>query len=224
VRPAPALRSAPLPAALAAVALASLAGCAFSNVEIHPTEQPDLPFAPNAGRGREVVVVVPFEEKRYSLERCGMQKNGYNADTADAVCTVSPSRWLADALREALIKSGYRVLAPDVVPGPTTVILRGELRQYFVEPKLNFWTATIEADVGVTLEASSPSGLLAKRHFYVKGKDTTMASTEVHFQAAADAAAGEIVGKMVVSVTELLNRYPGLGAPSATVRVAGAAR
>jgi hypothetical protein len=198
-----------------------LSGCAFANVQVHPTEQPDLPYLTNAGRGREVIVVMPFEEKRHELGRCGMQKNGYNTDTADAVCSVAPNRWLADALAQALVKSGYRVLRDDTaVPGPTTVVVRGELRQYFIEPKNNFMYVTLEADIGIVLDVASPNGLRAQRSFYVKGTDSGMASSEAHFQAASDEAASEIVGSMVLAITQLLDRYPGLGAPAATARVA----
>jgi hypothetical protein len=60
--------------------------------------------------------------------------------------------------------------------------LEGKLLQFFVEPKVGFVTFTPEADIHVRLVASSPSGLLAERDFYVKGEETSLIGTENNFQ------------------------------------------
>lgn len=81
-------------ALLAATALLST-GCAFANVDIHPPDTPPAAVLTaeargGPGRGREVIVYAPFADARYEITRCGMQKNGYNMDTADVKCTEPP--------------------------------------------------------------------------------------------------------------------------------------
>lgn len=208
-----------------AAAMALSTGCAFTNVDIHP---PDGASASKLaaqgrngpGRGREVIVHAPFGDLRHDRKRCGMQKNGYNMDTADVKCSEPPGQWLADALAIELTRAGYKPLRSDAVPGPTTVIVRGAVHQLFLEPKHDFWTLTVEGDVSARLVVTSASGLHAERSFYVKGTDTGLASTEATFQASADDATHEIARSMVASLTELLERYPDLGAPTATAPVA----
>jgi hypothetical protein len=209
---------------LAATTLVST-GCAFTNVDVHP---PDAPPAAQLeaqgrggpGRGREVIVHAPFADARYELTRCGMQKNGYNMDTADVKCTEPPGRWVADALAVELLRAGYKPLRADAVPGPTTIVVSGTVHQLFLEPKHNFWTLTVEGDVSARLVVSTANGLLAERGFYVKGEDTGLASTEATFQASADHATRQIARSMVVALTQLLERYPDLGTPSASAPLA----
>lgn len=196
-------------------------GCAFANVDVHP---PDAPPAAQLeaqgrggpGRGREVIVHAPFADARYELTRCGMQKNGYNMDTADVKCTEAPGRWVADALAVELLRAGYKPLRADAVPGPTTIVVSGTVHQLFLEPKHDFFTLTVEGDVSARLVVSTASGLLAERGFYVKGTETGIASTEAAFQASSDQATRRIARSMVAALTQLLERYPGLGAPSAS--------
>lgn len=214
--------------AQATVATFLATGCAFTNVDVHqPDTKPPSQVAAQGrggpGRGREVIVYAPFGDVRYTRSRCGMQKNGYNMDTADVKCTEEPGRWLADAFAVELTRAGYKALRADAVPGPTTVIVRGTVHQLFLEPKHNFWTLTVEGDFSARLVVTSPSGLHAERGFYVKGTETGMASTEATFQAAADDATRELARSMVAALTDLLDHYPDLGAPSASAPVAAIA-
>ena len=199
-------------------------GCAFSNVDVHPPEAaaPKTPAGAGPGRGREIIVFSPFVDdrpKRAERARCGMQKNGYNMDTADVICSEPPGRWLADALALELAKAGYKPLRADAVPGPTTVVVHGRVGRLFLEPKHNFFTLTVEGDIATHLVVTTPNGLHAERKFYVKGEDTDLASTEATFQAAADRATRQVARAMVAALTELLDKYPELGAPSATATV-----
>jgi hypothetical protein len=212
------VRTAFLPlATLSITLLLASTGCAFTNVDVHP---PDLPSRPVAaagpGRGREVILLSPFDDNRAVTERCGMQKNGYDSDTADVKCTEPPGRWFADELAVALTSAGFRPLRADAVPGPTTVVVRGSVRQLFLEPVHHFWTLTVEGDFAASLVVTSPNGLHAERSFFVKGEKESMASTEGVFQATADRASHRIAGDMVQALVELLDRYPDLGSPTAT--------
>jgi hypothetical protein len=204
--------------------LVASTGCAFTNVDVHPPEMASGPpklrpagdVSAGPGRGREIIVLSPFADGRPEVARCGMQKNGYGSDTADVKCTEPPGRWFADELAVALTRAGFRPLRSDAVPGPTTVVVRGSVRQLFLEPVHHFWTLTVEGDFSANLVVTSPSGLHAERAFFVKGEKTAMASTAGVFQDAADSASYRIARDMVQSLTELLDRYPDLGSPTAT--------
>jgi hypothetical protein len=214
--------------ALGALGMALLlgsTGCAFANVDVHPPETPDLgahgparppDVAQTPGRGREVIVLSPFVDSRLETTRCGMQKNGYDSETADVKCTLPPGRWLADELAIELTRAGYKPLRVDAVPGPNTVVVHGEVWKLFLEPVHHFWTLTVEGDFAANLVVTSPSGLRAERGFFVKGEEKSMASSQGVFQAASDSASHSLARQMVQSLTELLDRYPDLGTPSAS--------
>jgi hypothetical protein len=200
-------------------------GCAFKNVEVYPPQH-EASRTPNGrGRGREVIVVALFDDRRSGKEagRCGMQMNGYRMDTADVVCQEPPGRWLADALAMKLTADGYRVLDGDAQPGPSTIVVHGTVRRLFLEPHDGFFTRTVEGDFSVRLVVTSASGLRAERTFYVKGTDEHIGSFQSVFQAAANEATERIASAMTSALGELLERYPELGAPEATKRVAWSA-
>jgi hypothetical protein len=183
--------------------------CAFSDVEL------EFPSAVShvapMGKGREVVLLTPFADRRPDPTRCGMQKNGYNADTADAVCPDNPAVWVSWLLGSELRASGFKVVQPAQVQSADPLYIEGELQQLFVEPVIKAFWITLEADIGVKLSAKTRSGLWARRSFYVKGSDSAMAATEATFQAALDQAAETLVYDMVTSIGSLVNRYPGMG-------------
>ncbi len=188
-------------------------GCALINAEIHRTP-PNGTLPTTLGRGREVIVDIPFSEGRRKLGRCGMKKNGYNMDSADIVCSEAPGSWLAHSIAAGLVRAGFRVLTPTSPPGPSTVIVRGTVSQFFVEPNIGMWHSELEADIGLTLVLTSPSGLVATRRFYVKGEHSSAFQSEAEAQGAADDATDEMVRVTVTAIGTLLDRYPGLGAPS----------
>jgi hypothetical protein len=194
-------------------------GCAFSNVHVQPPAPSTEAKLDGRGRGREIIVVAPFDDMREQKERCGMQMNGYRMDTADVVCDVPPGRWASDALAAALSREGYRVLAADAVPGPSTIVVHGSVKKLFLEPH-DTLARTVEADFSVRLVVTTASGLHAERTFFVKGTQTDLASTEAVFQGAANDATSHVAFEMATKLGELLDRYPNLGAPQATSAVA----
>jgi hypothetical protein len=195
-------------------ALALLSGCAFSDITIEPPRA-----APAAGRtlgrGREIALVTAFEDRRPQPDRCGMQKNGYNMDTADVNCTLPPPKWLADALARGLQDAGFVVTASPS-PSPTAARVEGDVLQFFVEPKLGFFTFTPEADISVRLKVSTPSGLRAERVFYFKSEEVSFVGLEYNFQAAAELSTTQAVTTMVQAIAGLLDRYPGAAQPTTT--------
>jgi hypothetical protein len=195
-------------------------GCAFTNVDVHPPESMGPRAAPGPGRAREVILVAPFEDAREERDRCGMQMNGWRMDTADVVCNETPGRWLADALAVTLTHDGYRVLSSTAVAGPSTIVVHGSVRKLFLEPHDGVFTRTVEGDFSVHLVVTTGSGLRAERTFFVKGTEEHIGSFESVFQAAADDATRRIANAMSGALSDLLTRYPELGAPEATRPVA----
>lgn len=163
------------------VAFLSLSSAyAFTPIPLTLPTQGLTPTIPG-GRGRQVIVVVPFEDQR-GITRCGMQKNGYNMDTADAVCQSDPNVWLAQLLADELRASGFTVLEQTAEHRPGARRIEGSLTKLFVEPVIGFWAGSLEADLSVTLRVSTQTGLEASRKFFVKGrKGGGMASTTQPF-------------------------------------------
>lgn len=193
--------------------LPSLGGCAFIDLNVTPPTQEVFSDAPNLGRGREVIVERPFADQRGFPARCGMQKNGYNMDTADVHCSIAPSEWIAGTLEQGLTAARFRVLHAGDKIGPNVVRIQGAVFQFFVEPDIGGFTVSPEADIGVKLIVTTASGLRAERVFYVKGTDTSLMATESNFQNASEDATVQVVRLMVEKLSKLMNRYPQLGQP-----------
>lgn len=186
-------------------------GCAFTNIQLTlPTKQLERPIP--GGEGRQIIVVLPFADEREIRDRCGMQKNGYNMDTADAVCMDDPNLWIAHLLREELRRSGFTVLTPGDDHRASALRLDGSLLKIFVEPVIGFWSGSLEADLSVKLRASSETGLVAERTFFVKGwKGGTMVSTTQPYLTALHRATQELTAELVNAILELMEQYPQLG-------------
>ena len=190
--------------------LAGISGCAFSDVTIHlPTA--DVPTNLSGGDGRQIVLAATFDDERSDRKRCGTQKNSYNMETADVHCDTPPAEWMATLLASELQAAGFTVLMPDQARKPSAVKLDGTVLTLFVEPVIGFTTVTLETDVNVTLVATSDTGLLAERTFFVKGVASGLGATAGNFQSSADDAARQIAKDIVAAVISLMNRYPQLG-------------
>jgi hypothetical protein len=206
-------------AALLPALLFAPTGCAFTDMTVQPPHPGQVLEPSSIGRGREVVIDAPFADARQTPERCGMKKNGYNTDTADVHCAVRASDWITAALIDGLSASGFHVLVNYRGAAPSSPRIDGQLVQFFVEPKLDFFTYTPEADIAVTLHVSTPSGLSADRVFYFKAGETRFIGTDDTFQDAVDASTKRAVSGMVGAIAQLLDRYPELGARPAPVAI-----
>jgi hypothetical protein len=191
-------------------------GCAFTTIPLTlPTR--GLEETIPGGRGRQVIVVQPFADQRPVRERCGMQKNGYNMDTASAVCQSSPDAWIAKLLADELRASGFTVLDGDESSRTTALRIDGTLLQLFVEPVIGAWSGSLEADLSVKMRATTTSGLEAERTFFVNGwKGGVAASTMQPYHTALDRATQTALAEMVRAILELMDRYPQLGGPIGT--------
>jgi uncharacterized lipoprotein YajG len=187
-----------------------MTGCAFSNLKVNPVPA-DVSTKLTGGEKREIIVQIPFSDARQSNKRCGMQKNGYNMDTADAICTADPAQKLSELLAQELRSAGFVVKTSDDTNKPSIVKIQGSLVKFFIEPVAGFSTITLETDIQLKLTATSNSGLLAERDFFVKGVESAMVSREENFQLATDDAVKKIIKDMVTAILSLMNRHPSLG-------------
>jgi hypothetical protein len=198
---------------LAAVVTAALvsSGCAFTDI---PLTLPNtgLETTIPGGHGRQILIIIPFSDDRMIRDRCGMQKNGYNMDTADAICQSDPDTWIASLLAAELLASGFSVLGTDDVPRSSALRIDGSFVKIFVEPVIGAWSGSLEADLSVTLRATSGTGLEAERSFFVKGwKGGVMASTGKPFHTALGRATDQLLEEMVRAIIDLMDEYPQLG-------------
>ena len=214
--------------ALLPILAALSSGCAFTDV---PLELPThgLENTVSGGKGRQVIVVNPFKDERTIRDRCGMQKNGYNMDTANAICQSDPNTWIAKLLADELRASGFSVLDAEAVHRPSAIRIDGSLIKIFVEPVIGAWSGSLEADLSVRLSVTTATGLEAERSFFVKGwKGGVLASTAQPYHTALHRATQAMLDEMVRAILELMDRYPqlGLSAPdaSALARLEEAAR
>ncbi|TMB58744.1 MAG: hypothetical protein E6J60_03480 [Deltaproteobacteria bacterium] len=100
------------------------AGCAFHDVSLRLP--PSVGTGLSGGDSRQVVVVVPFADQRSQPNRCGMQKNSYNMETASAICSEPPAAWLANLLASELRAAGFSVVTQ--ADRPSAVRVEGTLR------------------------------------------------------------------------------------------------
>jgi len=202
------------------LALAPLCGCALNTVHVSPP-MTELTTDASLGAGRVVLVELPFKDDRPDRTRCGMTKNSYGMDTANVDCTVPPKQFVAEQLVHGLRAAGFSVTEAQ---SADPLRVEGTLTQFFLEPKVDAFTFTPEADVGVRLVATSASGLRAERDFYVKGEEVSAIGWESNFQHASDKATNAIVGEMITAIAELCNRYPGVARPRPQTSLAATPR
>lgn len=79
------------------VLLFTISGCALVEVHVKPPEA-GLEQPIPGGNQRQVIVTIPFQDARQSASRCGVQKNGWGAEMAQAVCQGNPTQLIAELL------------------------------------------------------------------------------------------------------------------------------
>lgn len=201
------------------------------------------------GKGRTIVVVGPFADKRATPDRIGMKKDGYGIETASVLCAGTPSAWIADRLAEDLASSGFTVLTGEAAALASTGTLRveGEILKLFGEPVVGFFATNVETDFHVRLVATLPSGRRAERNVFVKGRSPDSVniqcimllaggllpavvsgavvgaplSDEDHDIALKDASR-QLVGEMAKSIVALVEREAPPGVSSGTPVATGA--
>lgn len=201
------------------VGVLALAGCAFTDV---PLDMPNTGLATpiRGGNARQVVIPAAFADQRPQPQRCGMQKNGYNMDTANAKCREEPTRWIAGLLADELRAAGFTVVAADAPHRSSALRVDGTLLQLFVEPIAGSFSVSCEADLQVRLVATSDTGLRAERTFFAKGVWKGFAGITGPFQTSLKRGSDDILSQMVEAILEIMNRYPQLGSRSRPTELA----
>ncbi len=193
------------------VLFAFLSGCAFTDINL------DLPSSGlkttiSGGNSREIAVIAPFSDERPDPKRCGMKKNGYNMDTADALCRISPNQWISVLLADELRASGFTIIEHANLQKKNTLVIAGTVSKVFVEPVLGMWSGSLEADLEVSLVATTSSGLRAERKFFSKGiKKGVQLVTRSPYQTSLKRATDSLLEDMVEAIFYLMNSYPHLG-------------
>lgn len=195
-------------AMLIGLALGGVSGCAFTDVPV--TLPTAMSTGLSGGDGRQVVVLTPFKDERATPNRCGIQKNSYNAETASAICSADPAKWMGEMLAAQLTAAGFAVVQRDAAK-PAALAINGTLMTFFVEPVIGFSSITLETDIRAKLVVSSTSGLVAERTFFTKAVTSALVARAGNFQTSVDEATQTIVKDMVAAVISLANRYPQLG-------------
>ncbi len=187
-----------------------LSGCAFTDLDLEmPANGLENPII--GGKDREIFITIPFADKTPSPKRCGMKKNGYNMDTADAICTTPPGTWLAKLLADELRASGFTLIESAAAKKDNALVINGTISKVFVEPIIGFWSGSLEADLEVSLVATTASGLKAERKFFSKGiKKGLFAATQTPYQTALKRATDQLLEDMVEAIFYLMNTYSNL--------------
>ena len=185
-----------------------LSGCAFTDVRVTLPQSVSTGYS--GGNERQVVIMSPLEDKRLHPEKCGIKKNGYNMATAKAICSMDPSTWLAQILETELKSAGFSVVSEETAK-PSAIRLNGSLLQIFVEPVIGFTTVKLETDIHVKVKATSETGLLAERSFFVKEADSALVASDGNYQTSLTQGSMRIVKEIVAAIISLMNRYPQLG-------------
>ena len=185
-----------------------LSACAFTNVQVDLPE--GIGTGVHGGNGRMIYVNIPFSDMRPDKTRCGMQKNGFNMDTASVICSEEPASWIARMLERELRMAGFEVLGGSSERVATAVGVDGALLQLFIEPVV--WSrGEVETDIHVKLALQSNTGFKAERNFYVKGSLPVMDFSSGIFQASVIDATSHILVQMIDAIISIMNRYPQLG-------------
>jgi hypothetical protein len=198
-------------AGLALLAL-GLAACTTPLALSPAAGPPD--FGYRGGEGRRVFVVTPFADER-PPQPCDpvdpAELARWPTPREQLRCSDDPLRWFAERLAAALGAAGYTVVGEAPADREEILEIRGALRALEVEAVTKVASGLYEADVGIELHVTSPSGLNARRRFYVK--DAHAAGTR---QDALDSSARRAVRDMTAAFLTLTNRYPGVGVAVAT--------
>ncbi len=180
-----------------------LSGCAFANVTVKLPTEPTAGYSGGVGRA---VVVPAFVDQRAIKDRIGMQKNGYGADTANAVANQSVESWLGVRLGAELRSAGFQIVSEGANPKATK--LQGYVLKLFIEPVQQWMTVDLETDLSVRIRVTRPDGVEAERRYFVKGVEQGLASMAGSYTASVDKAADVLMKRIVADVINLLNKFP----------------
>lgn len=153
------MRSALVALLLSAVAL--LGGCVFMQGTLN-VGYLEASRGPLASVKSLRVEIGPFEDKRLERDKIGWKKNVYGMKTAYIVSSRPVPEIVRDALAVEFTKNGH------IIGGATSdVVLSGEIKTFWFDVQLNFWTVDFMGTVEVALSvADGKNGALLLKRTY----------------------------------------------------------
>lgn len=193
--------------ALLVLLVGALDGCATTVVAVLSS---DGRSGLSGGGGRRLVVVAPFDDDRPVKGVCGEQSGNLGSGPA-VLCDREPAPFITSALIDELKRVGFEVEKANRPQKPSNApVVRGVLVQLYAQPTGGFSHFVMEADVHVRLEVQAPSGLVARRSFFVKGNRGVGGTAGGAVQESISDATNRIVNNMVAALLSLENQYPEL--------------
>ncbi len=198
--------------------LATLSGCAFMDGHVRLNAVP-VATAATGGAGREVIVF-PVQDERDDSKRCGVKRNGFEAETADVLCEPEPSQWLGELVLRALDRAGFKVVTTQSAKSADPLRLHVKLKHLFIDQVNGVLSVALVTDAHVVIEANTQTGLSAERSFFAKSEKDVLGVVDSGLQASMDQAVEQLADEMVTALIGLNARYPSVDARPAV----GAAR
>ncbi len=177
-------------------------GCAFTNI---PVTLPTQPTSGYSGGDNRVVLVPKFIDQREIKDRIGMQKNGFGADTANALADQSVDAWLAARLAAELKAAGFQVVGEEA---NKAIKIQGYVLKMFAEPVQQWSTVDVETDLAVKIQLTRGDDLEAERRYFVKAVEQGLMSLSGGFNGSVNKASDALMKRLVPDIINLLNKYP----------------
>nr|WP_261985300.1 YajG family lipoprotein [Pseudomonas mendocina] len=141
------------------IAAMMLHGCAFTSEVI------DITYNPQAGvkssqEYQEIIVGVSTTDSRADKQRVSSKKNGYGMETAPILSRQDIPTIVSSAIRDELTNRGFRVSQ-----NSPSILLRAEVRRFYNDHKLGFFSGDAVADFEFSVDVVTPDG----REIYSRG-------------------------------------------------------
>ncbi len=197
-----------------------LASCSGTTGLVAPSGPPVFDF--QGGDGRLVRVAAPFADHRPPPDCApppprthgpGRRRTRKPPIRNQLGCSEAPLFWMAHRLGEGLEHAGFTVVDPQATAAGEIVEISGSFRSLELEGAPQMALVFFESDVQIDLLVETPSGLRARRTFFVKSSRSRLGGATATYQSVLQDATDRAVRDMTAAVISLLNRYPWLGRP-----------
>lgn len=180
-------------------------GCALTDAYLDIGHAASAPKCSGASR---VLVLGPITEKRPERVIVGVKKNGYGWDMAEVFLRKQqePSIWVRKALAAKLTASGFKLADEGADAPPDAIRMHGVLQQFFVEPKVGFWSGEVHGIVVFELTVEMPDRRAFARRFVARYWTNEMVWLDSDLERALGNAANDSIDATSRALCELLLR------------------
>jgi hypothetical protein len=139
--------------AVTLVAIAAQA-CAFIDNEVQLEYQSVAGLTPTPGNA-QVIYLSLLNDSRTEKARVGVIRNGYGMETASVLSKDDARIWVSNTLKGNLEQAGYAVRTVETTFAPTAnqFHLSGDLVSVYSDPRMGFFTITVQGDVQAAMQA-----------------------------------------------------------------------